>query len=156
MSNEIGSLKSDNNRYLCDKYDTQHRLLPAVGDPARYNVLQWVHASEAMYLLHGLAVLYAKWNQKDGDVEQTIAGLSKNVINDLNYLESELGKSNGKFLFGDKLTAADVMMHFSARFMLVRELGTMGKKWPKIEEWLDNCEATPSYKAAVDKTGHKL
>lgn len=137
-------------------YDTQHRLLPPVGDPTRYKVLQWVHASEATYLLHGLAVLYAKWNQKDGDVQQTIAGMSKNMINDLNYLESELGKSNGKFLLGDKLTVADIMMHFSARFILVRELGTMGKTWPKIEEWLDNCEATSSYKAAVEKTGHKL
>ncbi|KAF2171602.1 hypothetical protein M409DRAFT_17839 [Zasmidium cellare ATCC 36951] len=142
--------------YLSDVYDTQNRLLPPVGDPARYKVLQWVHASEATYLLHGLAVLYAKWNQKDGDVQQTIAGLSKNMINDLNYLESELGKSNGKFLLGDKLTAADIMMHFSARFILVRELGTMGKTWPKIEEWLNNSEATASYKAAVEKTGHKL
>lgn len=147
---------SNSSRYLSDKYDTQHRLLPPVGDPARYKVLQWVHASEATYLLHGLAVLYAKWNQKDGDVQETIAGLSKNVINDLNHLESELGKSKGKFLLGDNLTVADIMMHFSARFMLVRELGTMGKTWPKIEEWLSACEATPSYKAAVEKTGHQL
>lgn len=143
-------------RYLSDRYDTQHRLLPAVGEPARYKVLQWVHAAEGTYLTHGLSVLYAKWNQKDGDVEQTVKGLSKNVINDMNYLESELGKSNGKFLMGDKLTVADIMMHFSARFMLVRDLGTMGKTWPKVEEWLSNCEATQSYKAAVEKTGHKL
>lgn len=147
---------ADTTRYLCDTYDKQHQLLPAVGDPERYKVLQWVHASEATYMLHGLAVLYAKWNQKDGDVQQTIAGMSKNVINDLNLLETTLEKSKGKFLLGDKLTAADIMMHFSARFMLIRELGTMGKTWPKINEWLDECENTPSYKKAVEKTGHKL
>lgn len=115
-----------------------------------------MHASEATFLLHGLACLYAKWNQKDGDVAKTLEGLSKNVMKDLDYLESELGKSKGKFLLGDTVSAADIMMHFSARFIIVRELGTHGGKWPKVENWLDECEATASYKKAVEKTGHQL
>ncbi|SMR52869.1 unnamed protein product [Zymoseptoria tritici ST99CH_1E4] len=142
--------------YLCDKYDKQNRLLPAVGDPKRYKVLQWVHASEATFMLHGLAVLYAKWNQKDGDVEKTVAGLSVNICKDLDYLESELGKSSGKFIVGDSLTAADIMMQFSVDFVLVRELGTKGKSWPTVEKWLEQCKSTPSYQEAVKKTGYKL
>ncbi|EME79658.1 uncharacterized protein MYCFIDRAFT_142152 [Pseudocercospora fijiensis CIRAD86] len=126
------------------------------GDPQRYKALQWVHASEGMFLLHGLACLYAKWFQQDGDVQKTQEGMSKNLIKDMDYLQSELEKSSGKFLLGDKLTVADVMMHFSARFIIVRELGTMGNRWPKIEEWLDLCEAQPAYQAAVKKTGHQL
>jgi glutathione S-transferase len=143
-------------RYLSDKYDKENRLLPAIGDPKRYKVLQWVHASEATYLLHGLAILYAKWNQKDGDVEKTVAGLSANMIKDLDYLERELGNGNGKFIIGDSLTAADIMMQFSVDFVLVRELGTKGKSWPNIDKWLKNCSSTPSYQAAVEKTGYKL
>lgn len=109
-----------------------------------------------MFALHGLACLYAKWFQQDGDVQKTQEGMSKNVIKDFDYLQAELEKSSGKFLLGDKLTVADVMMHFSARFIILRELGTMGKRWPKVEEWLDLCEAQPAYKAAVKKTGHQL
>ena len=107
-------------------------------------------------MVHGLAVLYAKWNQKGGDVEATIAGLGKNVQKDLDYLEAILGQSKGKFLFGDEPTAADIMMHFSAAFILVRELGTGGKSWPKINEWIKNCEERQAYKKAVQHTGHKL
>ena len=107
-------------------------------------------------MLHGLAVLYAKWFQKDGNVETTVEGLSKNVIKDMDYLESELGNSKGKFLFGDQVTAADIMMQFSAAFILARELGTKGKEWPKINQWLKDCEATQTYQQAVKHTGHKL
>lgn len=127
-----------------------------MGDPARYKVLQWIHASEATYALHGLACLYARWFQVGGEPEKTVEGLSKNVVRDFDYLEAELGKSGGKFLLGDSLTAADIMMHFSARFILLRELGTQGKTWPKVNRWLDECEATESYQAAVKKTGHEL
>ncbi|KAF7198385.1 Glutathione S-transferase 3 [Pseudocercospora fuligena] len=142
--------------YLSDKYDKQHKLLAPPGDPQRYKALQWVHTSEGMFALHGLACLYAKWFQQDGDVQKTQEGMSKNVIKDFDYLQAELEKSSGKFLLGDKLTVADVMMHFSARFIILRELGTMGKRWPKVEEWLDLCEAQPAYQAAVKKTGHQL
>lgn len=143
-------------RYLCDKYDTQHNLLPPPGNPQRYKILQWVHASEGTFMLHGLAVLYAKWFQQGGDVEATVAGLGKNVQKDLDYLEKTLGESKGKFLFGDEPTAADIMMHFSAAFILARELGTGNKQWPKINEWIKNCEERQAYKKAVQHTGHKL
>ena len=143
-------------RYLCDQYDKQHKLLPAVGDPKRYKVLQWVHAAEATWALHGISILYARWNQKDGDVEQTEKNMSKNVVNDMDFLEETLNKSSGKWLLGDQLTAADTMMHFSATFILARELGVKGRKYPEIERWLKDCEATDSYKKAVQKTGHSL
>lgn len=75
--------------------------------------------------------------------------------NDLNHLESELSKSE-KFLCGDQVTAADVMMAFSAGFILARQLGTQGKRWEKVEAWVQRCEGTDAYRRAVEKTGHKL
>lgn len=143
-------------RYLCDKYDKEHRLLPPVGDPKRYAVLQWVHAAEATYTLHSIAILYARWHQQSGNVEETEARLSKNVQNDLNYFQSELKKSGGKFLFGDQPTVADMQMHFSLSFIVARELGTKDMKLDRIQQYVKDCEAVPSYKAAVEKTGHTL
>ena len=143
-------------RYLCDTYDKEHRLLPAIGDPKRYQTLYWIHAAEAMWALHGLAILYVRWNQKDGDPAKTEASMSRNVINDMNFLEAELEKSKGKFLEGDVVTAADVMMQFSAMFILARKLGVTNEQYPKSAAWVKECEATESFKKAVEKTGHKV
>jgi len=143
-------------RYLCDTYDKQHKLLPPVGDPKRYAVLQWVHAAEATYALHGLAVLYIRWFQKEGDVAKSEEGAGVNVQKDLDYLQAELEKSNGKFLFGNEVTAADVMMEFTADFVFARELGTKGKKWEKIDQYIKDCQQVPSWQKAMKKTGHKL
>lgn len=79
--------------------------------------------------------------------------MSGNVIKDLDWLESDLQKSKGRFLVGDQVTAADCMMAFTAQFILERKMGTQGKTWPKIEEWIKICEATESWKKAVQKTG---
>lgn len=141
---------------MCDVYDKQHRLLPPVGEQKRYDILQWVHAAEATYALHGLAVLYARWFQQGGDVQKTEDGLGVNVQKDLDYLEAQLGKSSGKFLFGNEVTAADCMMEFTLDFIFARDLGTKGKQWPKVEQYLKDCQATQSWQKATKKTGHKL
>ncbi|KAF2131841.1 glutathione S-transferase [Dothidotthia symphoricarpi CBS 119687] len=145
--------------YLCETYDKASKYIPK-DLVTRTKVLQWIHASEATFALHGIAILYTRWNlPKDvpaGTLEAMEKGLSVNVQNDLNWLEDELSKSSGRFLCGDHVTAADVMMQFSAEFILARELGTQGKNWPKVEEWLQTCTNTEGYKRAVEKTGHKL
>lgn len=143
-------------RYLCDVYDKSHRLLPPVGDPKRYAILQWVHAAEGTFALHGISVMYARWHQHTGDPKETEKGLSKNIHNDLDFMTAELEKSSGKFLFGDEITLADIQMHFSIAFILARDLGLMGKRWEKLEKYLKDCESTESYKQAVEKTGHQF
>lgn len=109
-----------------------------------------------MWALHGISILYVRWHQKDGDVKKTEEGLSKNVVNDMNYLEAELSKSKGKFLCGETVTAADCMQQFSAAFIMARELGIKASSYPKTQQYLQDCEATETYKKAVQKTGHKL
>ncbi|KAK3069533.1 hypothetical protein LTR53_012051 [Teratosphaeriaceae sp. CCFEE 6253] len=142
--------------YLCDKYDSSHRVLPPLGDPKRYQVLQWVHAAEGTYMLHGLAVLYARWNQKGGDIDATEAALSGNVQKDLDYFISELEKSRGNFLIGDSVTAADVMMEFSVDFILVRQLGTKGRGWERVEKYVKDCQGTESWVKAQQRSGYRL
>jgi glutathione S-transferase len=115
-----------------------------------------VHASEGTFALHGISVMYARWHQKSGDPKETEIGLSKNIQADLDFMTAELGKSSGKFLFGDQLSVADIQMHFSVAFILQRELGTLGKRWERLEKYVRDCEATESYKKAVEKTGHSF
>ncbi|KAJ9665021.1 hypothetical protein H2201_004886 [Coniosporium apollinis] len=149
-------------KYLCENYDKSHRLIPT-SQPHRIRVQQWLHAAEATFLLHALAITYVRWNapknvHESGDVETMEKGMSANVQNDLNWLESELEKGEGRFLVGNEVTAADVMMMFSVDFILARGLGTKGcdDKWPKTREWLGVCKETVAYRRAVGKTGYKL
>lgn len=91
-----------------------------------------------------------------GAVEAMEKSMSANVQNDLSWLETELSLSTGKFLCGDHVTAADIMMQFSAEFIFAGELGTQGREFPNIKKWLEACGEEEAYKRAVKKTGHKL
>ena len=86
--------------------------------------------------------------------------LSKNVHNDLNWIESELAEalSDGReWLVGNDVTAADVMMGFSIQFIFVRKLGIEGSgKWPNVEKWLGRVQGRHTYKHAVVRTGYSL
>lgn len=151
------SVLTFNTRYLCEYYDSSDRLLPK-DKATRAKVLRWVHAAEATYALHSLAILYTRWQ---GAFDEPVAskieeGMSVNVGKDFDFLEGELSKNGTKFLAGDHVTAADIMMQFSIDFILARNLGTKGRKWENIERWLKDCKATETYKKAVEKTGHKL
>ncbi|KAK7544580.1 glutathione S-transferase [Phyllosticta citribraziliensis] len=144
-------------QYLCEKYDKLHRLIPS--DPAaRIKALEWLHAAEATFALHSLAIVYARWYYpKEAPAEglaQMEASMSKNVENDFGWLEGELEKSSGGFLVGKEVTVADVMMQFGVRFIFEKELGTKRDRWPRTEEWLKRCEECEAYKRAVKKTGH--
>jgi len=110
-------------------------------------------------MLHALAILYARWRIPESaksQLPEMERNLSPNVHNDLNWIESELKASNGAFLVGDSVTAADIMMGFSVQFILARKLGTGDKRWPAVEEWLESIEATKTYKDAVTRTGYSL
>lgn len=137
-------------------------MIPA-NEHIRTQVQTWIHAAEGTFMVHGLAVLYTLWNfpaafkeSNADDFDKMIAAISVNVQKDFDWLETALGQSTGRFLVGDKVTAADIMMLFSVQFILARDLGTKGKSWAKVNEWVERCEATESYKKAVEKSGHTL
>lgn len=109
-------------------------------------------------MLHAIGITYTRWFSGDHveAAKMIEEGMGKNVQKDFDLLEQELGKSSGKFLLGDQLTVADIMMHFSASFILARGLGTKGKSYPKVEQWIKDCEATESFQKAVKHTGYDL
>lgn len=109
-------------------------------------------------MLHALGILYTRWfGEGYPEAQKAIeAGMAKNVVKDMDWLEKELNNSQGKFLLGDQASVADCMVLFSVQFIVARELGTQGKSWPNVQRWVEDCEATASYKAAVKKTGYEL
>jgi glutathione S-transferase len=103
--------------YLCETYDKASKYLP--GDAGiRADVRQWLHAAEGTFMTHALAILYARWQMPE-EGKGMLAGmeerLSKNVKNDLGWLESTLKAQRRKgrdWIVGDGITIADIQMQF--------------------------------------------
>ncbi|KAK5230331.1 hypothetical protein LTR47_007747 [Exophiala xenobiotica] len=142
--------------YLCETYDTSSRLLPR--EPAaRAKAREWMAAAEGTFMLHGLAILYARWRLPKAASEhlpEMEKGLSPNIHNDLNWLEGEV--QGRQFLVSNDVTAADIMMGFSIEFIFARKLGTEGGDWPNVRKWLEGLQQREAYRKAVEKTGYSL
>ena len=145
--------------YLCQKYDKEGRLMGKADEQDRAKVLEWVHAAEGTFAIHALAILYARWMVAPEAFAAAEKGLSANVLKDLDWLDAELAKSKSGWLVGDGLSLADIMVQFCVEFIFARRLGLKGigkDKWTHVREWMDKCENSRSYKAAVAQTGYTL
>jgi glutathione S-transferase len=153
--------------YVLEKYDTKGQLQSS--DPqVRAKTREWVHAVEGVFALHGIAILYARWmlpKDHDSALPEMEEKLSVNVRNDLDWIEGHLKKQGTKFLMGDTVSVADIMMQFSIEFIYVRRLGLNAQeagdeggdgRWPETKKWLGRCMSTPSFKRAVEKSGYTL
>ncbi|EXK77036.1 hypothetical protein FOQG_18245 [Fusarium oxysporum f. sp. raphani 54005] len=146
--------------YLCEKYDAVSRLIPH--EPReRAKVKQWIGASEGTFLLHALSILYTRMGMpKEAAqyVPELEAKFAPNVCGALEWLEAELksGPSQGQFLVGTDLTAADIMMGFSIEIIFTMKVGTERQKWPMTNQWLADMMEREAYKKAVEKTGYSL
>lgn len=143
-------------RYLCEKYDTSHRLLPE--DMAqRTKVRQWIHAAEGTFMVHCLPKIYVN-RISSAAAKELSTPLAAIVARDLDWLESELKAEEGRFLVGDTVAAADVMMLFSVQFVFANALAgeRAEQRWEGVERWLRACEGEEAYRRAVEKTGYRI
>ncbi|KFG82690.1 glutathione S-transferase I [Metarhizium anisopliae] len=81
-----------------------------------------------------------------------------NVSKHLAFLDQQLATSGGKYLCGDKLTAADILMSFpviagSGRFNELGyfEGGSWEKAYPRVAEYVKVLESEEGYKRSVEK-----
>lgn len=141
-------------RYLCEHYDRSYRLFPT-DEAQRIKVREWIHAAEGTFMVHALPSLYVR--RIDANAAEKIEPrLARNVAKDLDWLEDELKRGNGRFLVGDHVTAAETMVAFSIQFIFSLKLAPTDRRWEGIEAWLRNLEAGEAYQRAVTKTGHHL
>lgn len=138
-------------------------LLEKVGKAPTQEERMWVHYAEGTILLHALSITYSRWALTDTSDKDALRKcedfMSKNVQNDLDYVEAELAKnkSDGElFLVGNKFSAADCMMAFSCEFVIKKDLGVQGKTWPNVNKWLAGLEKRPAYIKARKEAPHEL
>lgn len=81
-----------------------------------------------------------------------------NVKRHLAFLNDQLETSSGKYLCGESLTAADILMSFpviagSGRFNELGhfEGGSWEKAYPRVAEYVKLLEAEDGYKRSVEK-----
>ena len=120
----------------------------------RYRVLFWVHAAEGIWAVHATPILMIRQFQKDGDPKKTEAAASSNLINDMEFLERTMSEGGGRFLCGDAVTAAGLMMYFVASMYLARLSDVSDKKYEAVERYVQDCEETESFKRTVAKLGN--
>ena len=75
--------------------------------------------------------------------------IEPNLNAQLAYMEAELGKA--PWFAGDKFTAADIQMSFVLEAFAAR--GGLGKKFPRMSEWLERIHARTAYKRALKRGG---
>ena len=119
-------------------------------------MLFWIHAAEGTYTVHAVPIVMARWYQQGEEAAKTEELSSANVVKDMDYLEKILVDDGGKFLGGNSITAADCMMHFSVMFVVMMRLGIGDRKYERAQRYVQDCEATESFKKAVAKTGWKI
>ncbi|KAG6023248.1 hypothetical protein E4U35_007140 [Claviceps purpurea] len=84
--------------------------------------------------------------------------VAPNVKKHLSFLNGELETSSGKYLCGQTLTAADILMSFpliagAGRFdaMTSWKGGSWKKEFPKVAEYVQRLQEEPGYKRSVEK-----
>lgn len=155
--------------YLLETYDTDKRFLPSDAKE-RIMARTWLHASEGTFMVHALSLVYAQWFMPDakagnqGLLEETQKGMAVNVQKDLDWLEGELAKGEEmegqgrRWLVGNSLTVADIMMVFSVDYILFKGLAKpeKGQAWKRTEKWLQSCKKEAGFQKALKKTGYQL
>lgn len=147
-------------KYLIERYGPQRGRSDLLGTQANWqergDIEAWISFSEGM-MVHTLAAIYPRWFADDKTANDIETKMSANIQNNLNLLESALGKQGaGGFLVGGRLTAADIMCAFSAEYTFWMDTGITneGKKkedWPNTVAWLKGLAGLPSYQKALQK-----
>lgn len=125
--------------YILNHYGNG-RLRPAADSAAYTDYLQWMHYAEGSAMTAFLLALLGGGERK----------LFFDAQFDLHmgYIESRLeGK---KWLLGDELSAADILMSFPLQFaMLVKK----AEDYPNVARFVAQVESHPSYRKACERVG---
>lgn len=134
--------------YILDMYaDGKLRIAP--GQPDYADFVYWFHYANAGLMPQAMHHLF---DTMAGDSTSMRATLMRDrLTRHLGMLDDRLAKV--AYLAGDKLTAADILLHFP--------FGTMSSfapldisAYPHIKAWLERISARPAYQKAMKLAGH--
>jgi glutathione S-transferase len=137
------------------------RLAPAAGTPETVRYRYWLHFAEGSAMSPLLLKLvfdrietakmpfFAKPIAKAIAAKAKGAFINPNIAGHLNFMEAELGKSEG--FAGDEFSGADIQMSFPVEASQAR--GGLDAKRPKLMAYLERIHARPAYKRALERGG---
>lgn len=111
-------------------------------------------AAEGDFMLHGEAIFSIRKAAPTPAIQEIEAKLAVPVQHDLDWLEEQLRNGATTYLAGNEVTVADTMMVFSVQDIFANKLGTAGRAWPRINEWLKHVESGEIYQRALQRTGY--
>jgi glutathione S-transferase len=137
------------------------RMAPAAGTPEALRYRYWMHYAEGSAMPPLLLKLmfdqiekakmpfFAKPIAKGIASKAKAAFIMPNITNHLNFMESELGKS--EWFAGADFSGADIQMSFPVEAAVAR--GGLDAKRPKLMAFLERIHARPAYQRALERGG---
>lgn len=147
--------------YLIDRYDAEHKLVPAAGTPERLRYTYWLHFAEGSAMSPLLMKLvfnhiekaampfFAKPIAKAISKKTKESFINPQIKAHLDYIESELKKST--WFAGGSLTGADIQMSFPLEAAAAR--GGLDESYPKIMAFINRIHTSAGYKRALERGG---
>jgi glutathione S-transferase len=137
------------------------RMAPAAGTPEALRYRYWMHYAEGSAMPPLLLKLmfdqiekakmpfFAKPIAKGIASKAKAAFIMPNITNHLNFMESELAKS--EWFAGADFSGADIQMSFPVEAAVAR--GGLDAKRPKLMAFLERIHARPAYQRALERGG---
>jgi glutathione S-transferase len=147
--------------YLLDAYDPQGRLRPPAGTPERRRFTYWLHFAEGSAMPPLLMKLvfdkvrsapvpfFIRPVVKGIADKVTASYIGPNLTRQFEFMESELAQR--PWFAGDAFSAADIQMSFPLEAAAGR--AGLGKRYPRLTDWLSRIHARPAYRRALGVGG---
>ncbi len=147
--------------YLGDHYDTENRLIPVHGTPARRRCNYWLHYAEGSAMPPLLLKLVFGEVQKapapffvrpvvNRIVDKVNAAFIKPQLElHMDYMESELDKHD--WFGGETFGVADIQMSFPIEAAAAR--AGLDASRPNLWRYLERIHARPAYRRALERGG---
>ncbi len=164
ITDENGLVLTESNAvidYILDQHPDSP-LQPKADDANRADYLFWFHAGVGsmmpMQFMDGIFTLLQK--RSPFFIRPIISGVlgqAQNLLvkprmkTILDRLEHDLAKH--KWLAGEDLTAADISMSYC--MASAKQKGFIDERRPCCLRWIEQMEATPSYRSAMEKDGRE-
>merc|ERR1712194_102658 len=147
--------------YLLEKYDKEHRLLPA--DPVqRARYYQWAHYAPATLYTRAGGLYVHAWEFREGTegagrqskpaIAESSEWLKRQFVP---FIMKSLDKYD--YLLGDNFTAADIVMGWE--MMLLEKAGFLAEvaaEYPQLQAYFARLAARPSFQKTYPEEIHTL